>query len=311
MQRKIISVLTVLAVGVLFLSAGTLLTEKQDSPELTNTRINLAMRSIGHQLLLHAGDSSSRVLPVKQINAFTFQLSFQSRFAFVSDSLIAIVHRNITSAHLPQHYLVNVLNCHKGIEVVYGYEMLERNTEKIACMGREQVAGCYIIQIMFPDRDLVKASSKPYVWMAALSAMVLVAFVGSGLRRKVKKEVTPDSPIITASALSTSNEEPFISLGKFAFYDAHRRLKSENETMELSDKESRLLKIFALHPNQTIDRERLLKEVWEDDGVFVGRSLDVFVSKLRKRLQNDTSLRLVNVHGKGYKLETNISALAQ
>ncbi len=308
MQRKIISVLTVLAVGVLFLSAGTLLTEKQDSPELTDARINLAMRSIGHQLLLNVGDFSSRVLPVKQINPYTFQLSFESRFAFVPDSLIAIVHRNITSAHLPQHYLVSVLNCQKDIEVVYGYEMLERSREKIACLGRTQAIGCYNIQIMFPDRDSMKASSKPYVWLAALSAMILVTFVGSSLRKKEKKEGKTDSPIITTST-TTTHEDPFISLGKYAFYDAHRRLKSEDESIELSDKESRLLKIFALHPNQTIDRERLLKEVWEDDGVFVGRSLDVFVSKLRKRLQNDASLRLVNVHGKGYKLETNISAL--
>lgn len=298
----------VLAVGILFLSAGTLLTEKQESPELTDKRINLAMRAIGHQLLLHTGDSTSRVLPVKQMNVSIFQLEFQSPFAFVPDSLIAIVHRNIISSQLPEHYLVNVLNCKKNIEVVYGYEILRGSTANVPCTGRTQAVGCYVIQIVFPERESMAASSQPYVWLAALSAMALVAFVGSGLRRKEGKDVKADLPATTTA--TTGNEEPFISLGKYAFYDAHRKLKSEDESIELSDKESRLLKIFALHPNQTIDRDRLLKEVWEDDGVFVGRSLDVFVSKLRKKLQHDRSLRIANVHGKGYKLETGIEDMA-
>jgi DNA-binding response OmpR family regulator len=49
----------------------------------------------------------------------------------------------------------------------------------------------------------------------------------------------------------------------------------------------------------------LLKRVWEDEGVITGRSLDVFISKLRKKLKNDPSVQIVNVHGKGYKLESN------
>jgi DNA-binding response OmpR family regulator len=47
----------------------------------------------------------------------------------------------------------------------------------------------------------------------------------------------------------------------------------------------------------------LQKEIWEDEGIIVGRSLDVFISKLRKKLENDSAVKLVNIHGKGYKLE--------
>jgi DNA-binding response OmpR family regulator len=64
-----------------------------------------------------------------------------------------------------------------------------------------------------------------------------------------------------------------------------------------------LLYIFASAPNEIIDRNRLQKEIWEDEGIIVGRSLDVFISKLRKKLENDSTVRLVNIHGKGYKLE--------
>jgi DNA-binding response OmpR family regulator len=80
-------------------------------------------------------------------------------------------------------------------------------------------------------------------------------------------------------------------------------LKNDAERIELSDKESRLLEIFARQQNQLITRDRLLKEVWEDDGIFTARSLDVFVSKLRKKLKSDPSIQIANVYGKGYKLE--------
>ncbi|MEN0056487.1 MAG: helix-turn-helix domain-containing protein [Mucilaginibacter sp.] len=57
--------------------------------------------------------------------------------------------------------------------------------------------------------------------------------------------------------------------------------------------------MFAQAPNEIIDRNRLQKEVWEDEGVIVGLSLDTFISKLRKKLENDPSVKLVSIHGKG------------
>jgi hypothetical protein len=75
--------------------------------------------------------------------------------------------------------------------------------------------------------------------------------------------------------------------------------------ISLSKKECELLAIFVAHPNQIIKREDLMKQVWEDNGVFVGRSLDTYISKLRKKLQTDESIKLTNVHGVGYKLEVN------
>jgi hypothetical protein len=74
---------------------------------------------------------------------------------------------------------------------------------------------------------------------------------------------------------------------------------------ELTLKENKLLLIFAQSPNVIIERSRLQKEIWEDEGVIVGRSLDMFISKLRKKLEHDATIKLVNIHGKGYKLEIN------
>ncbi|WAC02474.1 helix-turn-helix domain-containing protein [Lacinutrix neustonica] len=71
----------------------------------------------------------------------------------------------------------------------------------------------------------------------------------------------------------------------------------------MSKKECELLVIFIAHPNQIVTRDTLTKKVWEDKGVIVGRSLDTYISKLRKLLQDDDSIKLTNVHGVGYKLE--------
>jgi len=92
-----------------------------------------------------------------------------------------------------------------------------------------------------------------------------------------------------------------IQIGKYLFTN-DELIIGEEKTM-LSMKESKLLSIFANSPNQIIDRNRLQKEVWEDEGVIVGRSLDMFISKLRKKLEKDPAVKLVNIHSKGYKLE--------
>jgi DNA-binding response OmpR family regulator len=86
--------------------------------------------------------------------------------------------------------------------------------------------------------------------------------------------------------------------------DAEKRQLIINEKpIDLTGTETRLLLIFALSPNETIERSRLQKEIWEDEGVIVGRSLDMFISKLRKKLESDPNSNIVVVRGKGYKLE--------
>ncbi len=94
-----------------------------------------------------------------------------------------------------------------------------------------------------------------------------------------------------------------VSLGSALFDARNRKLIINEKTTDLTGTESRLLLIFALSPNETIERSRLQKEIWEDEGVIVGRSLDMFISKLRKKLEFDPSIKIVVIRGKGYKLE--------
>ncbi|HEY1009703.1 MAG: hypothetical protein ACO1NS_11425 [Daejeonella sp.] len=102
----------------------------------------IIMRKIGHEILLHASDSTSRVLPVKQIAENQYQIQFANQFAFNPDSLVKIIHRTIKASQLPSDYIVNVIACASN-EIVFGYAILEaEQTNIIPCRGREQSKDC-------------------------------------------------------------------------------------------------------------------------------------------------------------------------
>jgi DNA-binding response OmpR family regulator len=92
-------------------------------------------------------------------------------------------------------------------------------------------------------------------------------------------------------------------IGRFIFDTTHQRLRMGEESISLTDKECRIL--TSLHRNIGLLtlREDLIQEIWTDEGVITGRSLDMFISKLRKKLSADPDLRITNIHGKGYRLE--------
>ena len=95
----------------------------------------------------------------------------------------------------------------------------------------------------------------------------------------------------------------FEKIGIFEYLPEKSALKSPTEIIELTENENKLLQILWKNQNQLIDREQLLKEIWEDQGsIVVSRSLDVLVSKLRKKIKDDPSIKISNIHGKGYKI---------
>jgi DNA-binding response OmpR family regulator len=92
-------------------------------------------------------------------------------------------------------------------------------------------------------------------------------------------------------------------IGKFLFDAKGQRLLLGTEVISLTDKEYKILELLNKNFGELIPRETLMQEIWLNEGVITGRSLDMFVSKLRKKLSRDPELRITNVHGKGYKLE--------
>ena len=94
-----------------------------------------------------------------------------------------------------------------------------------------------------------------------------------------------------------------ITIGSALFDTINKKLIVNGKAIDLTGTETRLLLIFALSPNEIIEKSRIQKEIWEDEGVIVGRSLDMFISKLRKKLEFDPNIKIVVVRGKGYRLE--------
>jgi DNA-binding response OmpR family regulator len=95
----------------------------------------------------------------------------------------------------------------------------------------------------------------------------------------------------------------FYRLGDYSFDVRNLHLTHPKINKSLTTKEAEVLRLLCAHPNQVLKREAILKQVWGDDDYFMGRSMDVFISKLRKYLREDPRVQIQNHHGVGFKLE--------
>ncbi|MFH0894277.1 MAG: response regulator transcription factor [Bacteroidota bacterium] len=101
-----------------------------------------------------------------------------------------------------------------------------------------------------------------------------------------------------------SADRDHFQIGKFQFTFNTQLLKMGDQQQKLTSKEAELLRMLCWNMNNVVDRSDALKMIWEDDSYFNARSMDVYITKLRKYLKEDPSVELVNVHGKGFKLMT-------
>jgi len=93
-------------------------------------------------------------------------------------------------------------------------------------------------------------------------------------------------------------------IGSFLFDAQKQMLTYEGESKKLTTKESELLNLLAANANNILERNFALKTIWVDDNYFNARSMDVYITKLRKLLKDDQDVAIINIHGKGYKLIT-------
>lgn len=111
--------------------------------------------------------------------------------------------------------------------------------------------------------------------------------------------------LLKRTAAADSHSEDLATnfhIGKYYFDYVAQTISIGTETQKLSTKEAQLLRLLCLRQNNILTREEALLAIWHDDNYFNGRSMDVFLSKLRKYLKADPKVEIVNVHGRGYKL---------
>jgi len=273
---------------LLFISVTCAAFSMTGSDDFDIARREVLLRRIGHELLLQSGDDTSRVLPVKKIAENEYQISFENDLTFRTDSLVNTTRRLLANDPLARDYVVNVITCGDA-SVAYGYAISKNKKDDIVpCRGRKQPRACYMINIKFKPTGIMTAKNG-YL----LGSLPFLAFVGFVLLRSAKPR----------RALTGGQCNDILTLGAVLFDAKNRKLIINGRTIDLTGTETRVMRIFALSPNETIARSRLQKEIWEDEGVIVGRSLDMFISKLRKKLEPDPNINIVVIRGKGYKLE--------
>lgn len=106
----------------------------------------------------------------------------------------------------------------------------------------------------------------------------------------------------TNMSLLTYNKNAIFELGKFSFDYENQILKSVSGERKLTRKESELLRLLCMNKNRLLRRELALKSIWGEDDYFMGRSMDVYITKLRKFLSEDEKVTILNVHRTGFKL---------
>ncbi|HMI65406.1 MAG TPA: winged helix-turn-helix domain-containing protein [Cyclobacteriaceae bacterium] len=324
---------------------------KPSDHDLRAKQANLIIRQIGHRLLLQAGDSTSRVLPVTESKEGTFLLTFENEFVFNHDSLMMLTQSSFPKTQFPSGYTVTVHEC-TNAGIVYGFQINHTAPDILACRGRSQPPGCYTIEIAFPDLyesveqkkadidqlteelksskvdpqeanpkreelksfkvdsqeanpklEEVETTTLAYPFISLVSSGMLVLLSDALLIGRFGKSLVP-VPVRNQDHAILKESAPEVSaLGKFLFDAKDQRLLLGSEVISLTGKEYLILELLNKNFGELIPRETLMQKVWINEGVITGRSLDMFVSKLRKKLSSDPELRITNVHGKGYKLE--------
>jgi DNA-binding response OmpR family regulator len=107
-----------------------------------------------------------------------------------------------------------------------------------------------------------------------------------------------------SSVQAVPKKEDSYKIGSYSFDPLKQLLLIGDKTIKLTTKESELLELLCRHGNEILERNFALKSIWIDDNYFNARSMDVYITRLRKYFRKDPSIKILNIHGKGYKLIT-------
>lgn len=264
--------------------------------ELNEQHTEVIVRRIGDEFLLQLGDSTSRILPIEKHEG-SYLLQFENELAFEPDMLSFAAVKIIEEADIKNSFIVETKNCITN-EVVHSFELnSNKNKGELACKLRALPKACYKVYFtIFNEEDVVvsapqktidKKENNTYLYVSGLlivGALLIVLVVAK------KKKNKP------------SNSVGLIKVGDFHLDKNGMKLIYKGEIETLSSKEANLLELLFSNVNKTVTREDILQVVWGDDGDYLGRTLDVFISKLRKKLELDANLRIVNIRGVGYRL---------
>jgi two-component system OmpR family response regulator len=187
----------------------------------------------------------------------------------------------------------------------------------LAAFQREKFELC-LLDIMMPHMDGFTLAEEirdvdPDIPLFFLSAKTMKEDIIQGYKLGADDYITKpfDSEVLLLKikAILKRNEDmnkeaenKEFDLGSYHFNPKLRELSHKGQMQTLSPKENELLKMLSEHMNDLLPREQALKKIWGSDTYFNGRSMDVYIAKLRKYLKDDTNIEIVNIHGNGFRL---------
>ena len=196
----------------------------------------------------------------------------------------------------------------------------------LEAFGKEEYALC-LIDVMMPKMDGFELAkqirlAKPNIPIIFVTAKDQKKDVLRGFKLGADDYITKPfsmqeleariSAIMRRIIGEEHDEQQFYQLGKLLYDTKKQTLTTEDgKVLTLTTKENDLLTLFCVYANETLERDYALKTIWADANYFNARSMDVYVTKLRKILQADPSLEIKNVHGKGYRLVTPMKEIPQ
>lgn len=193
--------------------------------------------------------------------------------------------------------------------------LLATNGEDALQYYKEEQPHILVLDVMMPKKDGFTLSKEirrenPYIPIIFLTAKsqtkdVLEGFEHGG-NDYLKKPFSMEELIVRMKSLlervQLNHQKDSLPMGSYVFNYTKQQLIFKEEKVLLTHRESELLYHLYMKKNEILDRTFILKKLWGDDDFFNARSMDVFISKLRKKLQKDKSIQIVNVRGFGYKL---------
>lgn len=174
-----------------------------------------------------------------------------------------------------------------------------------------------VLDVMMPEKDGFQVAQEirnvnTEVPIIFLSARALKEDILSGFKigadDYITKPFSMEELVFRIEAIlrrvkgKRDKEVTMYRLGKFTFDTQKQTLIIGDKSTKLTTKESELLSLLCSHANEILERNYALKTIWIDDNYFNARSMDVYITKLRKHLREDPSIEIINIHGKGYKL---------
>ena len=214
---------------------------------------------------------------------------------------------------------INLGNLLKNYLAAKSYDTVLFTDGKAAleAFSAEQFTLC-ILDIMMPEmdgltlaREIRKAEPEmPVIFLTAKSQKedILEGF-RSGADDYITKPFSMEELLYRIQAIlkrttgsQTVKKQETYAIGKYTFNSVKQLLQFDNETIRLTTKESELLELLCRQGREILERNYALKSIWIDDNYFNARSMDVYITRLRKYFKKDPSVKILNVHGRGYKL---------